>query len=312
LERLVAFTYAHYGGGDGPLTAYGAKPVVAPPLRGPIDGEQYVDVMQILLELARRAGFESEHYAQINHVAGLKPEYALDPNGHYSYTEIVDRQLRSELGDDKGLQWLLDDGLWTDDKTPIEKYPRPFVTARAQIYYEFMDRAGAEVRRVTGELGIPWETDDYQVLPDWKPCPSYKHPAPYDMYLTNMKMPNQALSHTHRNPLLTALSSRHNDLRSVWINPVTASAHDISDGEQVIVETFEGRQQTATARVTNLVHPEVLATQGCGGGWAGGTNHDEVNFNALLAIDEEHIDFLSGALDSCISARVVKMNGGRR
>jgi hypothetical protein len=58
--------------------------------------------------------------------------------------------------------------------------------------------------------------------------------------------------------------------------------------------------------VTNLVHPEVLATQGCGGGWAQGSNRDEVNFNALLSIDEDHIDFVSGALDSCISARVYK------
>ncbi len=309
LERLVAFTYGHYAAGDGPMTAHGAKPVVHPPFEGPVPGEPYVDVMQVLLELAKRTGFESDYYGQFNDVAGLKPQYALDPDGHYSYMEIVDRQLRSELGDDKGLGWLLEDGLWIDDKTPTEKYPRQFFNARAQIYYEFMPRTGDEVRRVTEELGIPWETDDYQVLPDWKPCPSYQHEAPCDMYLTNMKMPNQALSHTHRNPMLVALSSQHNDLRSVWINPVTASSKKIEDGDVVVIETFEGRRQTATARVTNLVHPEVLATQGCGGGWAGGTNQDEVNFNALLAIDEEHIDFLSGALDCCISAQVFKNDG---
>lgn len=311
LERLVAFTYAHYGAGDGPLTAYGAKPVVHPQFRGPREDETYVDGMQVLMELARRAGFEGDYYKMLNQVAGLKPDYALDPARHYTYMEIVDRQLRSELGDDKGLEWLLEDGLWIDDKTPTEKYPRQFFSARAQIYYEFMQRAGEDVRRVTDELGIPWETDDYQAMPDWKPCPSYRHQAPHDMYLTNMKMPNQALSHTHRNPMLAALSARHNDLRSVWINPVTAAAKDIDDGERVLIETFEGRRQTATARVTNLVHPEVLATQGCGGGWAAGADSDEVNFNALLAIDEDHIDFLSGALDCCISARVSKLNGGR-
>ena len=74
------------------------------------------------------------------------------------------------------------------------------------------------------------------------------------------------------------------------------------------IETSEGREQTATARVTELIHPEVLATQGCGGGWTDSTTREEVNFNALLAIDEDHIDFLSGALDSTVSARVFKKN----
>jgi anaerobic selenocysteine-containing dehydrogenase len=309
LERLVPFTYQHYGAGDGPMTSYGAKPVVQAPFRGPTEDEQYVDVMQVLLELAKRVGFAGEYYEMLNHIANLKPEYRLAPDGDYSYIEIIDRQLRNELGEERGLEWFLSDGLWIDQKTPIEKYPRPFVSPRAHVYFEFMQRAGDDLRKVTEELQIPWETDDYQVLPDWKPCPSFKHPPPYDMYVTNMKMPNQALSHTHRNPLLTALSARHNDLRTVWINAATAGSKGIVDGEQVLIETFEGRRQTAIARVTNLVHPEVLATQGCGGGWAKGANSDEVNFNALLAIDEEHIDFLSGALDSCLSAKVTTMRG---
>ncbi len=56
-----------------------------------------------------------------------------------------------------------------------------------------------------------------------------------------------------------------------------------------------------------MVHPEVLATQGCGGGWTNGSDSDEVNFNALLNIDADHIDFVSGALDSCIAATVRKV-----
>ena len=36
----------------------------------------------------------------------------------------------------------------------------------------------------------------------------------------------------------------------------------------------------------------------------------EVNFNALLTIDADHIDFMSGRADCCISARVVQ-DGGR-
>ncbi len=310
LERLAPFVYQHYGSGEGKLASYGAKPVVQAEIEGPVDGEPYVDVMQVLLELAKRAGFADEFYEAINTIAHLRPEYRLDPDGNYSYFEICDRQLKNEYGPEKGLEWHLADGLWTDEKSVVEKYPRPFVKPRAQIYFEFMPHAGRDLEQVTGELGIPWDTSDYLALPEFKPCPSFEHPPPHDLYLMNLKMPQHALSHTHRNPLLTSLSARHRDLSSLMIHPQTAGRLGITDGDRVLIETFEGRTHPAWARVTKLVHPEVLATQGCGGGWAAGSNADEVNFNALLAIDEDHIDFVSGALDSCISACVYKVADG--
>jgi anaerobic selenocysteine-containing dehydrogenase len=309
LERLSPFVYQHYGSGEGKLSSYGAKPVVSAPFEGPVKDEPYVDIMQILLELAKRAGFAGDFYEAINTIAHLKPENRMDPGGDYSYLDICDRQLRNEYGPDRGLEWHLADGLWTDEKSVVEKYPRHFVKPRAQIYFEFMPLAGEDLRKVTEELGIPWDTSDYLALPDFKPCPSFEHPPPHDLYLMNLKLPQHALSHTHRNPLLTALSARHGDLSSVMIHPRTADGLGIAHGDRVVVETFEGRSHGAWARVTNLVHPQVLATQGCGGGWAKGSNRDEVNFNALLSIDEDHIDFVSGALDSCISARVYREDG---
>jgi len=309
LERLAPFVYGHFSAGDSEISNFGSKPVVRPPFEGPITGQPYVDIMQILLILAKRVGFAGDFYDRLNQVAHLKPEYALDRTGDYEYEEIVDRLLKNEYGEDKGLEWHLADGLWVDEKSVYEKYPRPFVTPRAQIYFEFMKNAGDDVRKVAGELGIPWEADDYQTLPDFKPCPSFRHPPPYDLYLMNLKIPQHALSHTHHNPLLTALSARHRDLASVMIHPGTAAGLGIVDGDRVTVETFEGRRHDAWARVTNLVHPEVLGTQGCGGGWAKGQT-DEVNFNSLLSIDAEHIDFVSGALDCCISARVYRADEG--
>jgi anaerobic selenocysteine-containing dehydrogenase len=318
LERLVPFVFGHFASGDGEHATFGSKPVVAPPFEGPVPGEQYLDVMQLLMELAKRAGFAPDFYERLNQVSHLEAPYALDPAAEHSYAEIVDTLLRASYGDDMGLEWHLADGLWTDEKTVYEKYPRPFVEPRAQIYFEFMKPTGEELAGVVDRLGIPWETEDYQVLPDFKPCPSFRHEAPYDLYLMNLKIPQHALSHTHWNPLLSSLSARHRDLSTVMIHPETAGRLGIADGDPVVVETFERRTHPATARVTNLVHPEVLATQGCGGGWAKGPN-DEVNFNALLAIDAEHIDFVSGALDCCISARVYRdpasgngyANGGR-
>ena len=142
------------------------------------------------------AGFLGDFYDIINTISGLKDENHLDPQREYTYPEIVDRHLKQELGSDKGLDWLKEDGLWTDDKSVEEKYPRPFVSARPHIYYEFMKRAGEDVRQVTEEIGMPWETDDYKVLPDWKPGPAFHRKPPHDLYVINMKVPNHALSHT--------------------------------------------------------------------------------------------------------------------
>ena len=304
LERLTPLVYQHLAAGDSPHAAFGAKPVVASSIEGPVPGEPFVDAMQIYLELSRRAGRLPHLYEAFNNIAKLREPYKLDPDGHYSYFEICDRWLKNTLGEDKGLDWHLRDGLWTADKTVQQKYPRPFFDARAQVYCEFMVQTKEDLERTVEELGIPWETDDYQPVPDWKPGPAYERTPPHDLFVTNMKVPNHALSHTHKNSILSTLSTRHNDLRSVWINPKTAAARGISHGDLVEIETSQGRRQTANARVTQLVHPEVLATQGCGGGWSKGSGGDEVNFNALLNIDVEHIDFVSGALDCAIAADV--------
>ena len=310
LERLTPFVFQHLNSGDGRHSVYGSKPVVPSKMEGPVPDQPYVDAMQIYLELGKRSGTLGDIYEAFNTIAKMKDEYKLDPDGEYTYFEICDRWLKNTFGPDKGLEWHLEDGLWTDDKTVQEKYPRPFFDARAQIYFEFMLRAKDDLEATVAELGIPWETDDYQPVPDWKPGPAYERTAPYDLFVTNMKVPNHALSHTHKNPILKTLSTRHNDLRSVWIHPETAAGRGIADGDEVRIETSQGRRQTATARVTQLVHPEVLATQGCGGGWTKLSDSDEVNFNALLNIDVDHIDFVSGALDSAIAADVSKITDG--
>ena len=124
LERLAPFVFGHFASGDGEIANYGSKPVVHPPFEGPIPGEPYVDMMQILLDLAERAGFADDVYQRLNEISHLQPEYALEPGRRLSYLEIVDRMLRNEYGDDKGLEWHLADGLWTSPKTVFEKYPR--------------------------------------------------------------------------------------------------------------------------------------------------------------------------------------------
>ena len=42
-------------------------------------------------------------------------------------------------------------------------------SGKVPLYWDFMLEAKEKVEAKVAELGIPWETDDYQPLPDWKP-----------------------------------------------------------------------------------------------------------------------------------------------
>lgn len=45
---------------------------------------------------------------------------------------------------------------------------------RVPMYFDFMLEAKEKVEAKVAELGIPWETDDYEALPDWKPGCGYE------------------------------------------------------------------------------------------------------------------------------------------
>ena len=75
-----------------------------------------------------------------------------------------------------------------------------------------------------------------------------------------MKVPNHALSHTHKNSILSTLSSRHNDLRSVWINPKTAAVRGISNGDLVEIDAHERNVlQEALHAQSGILHNIVLS-----------------------------------------------------
>ena len=45
---------------------------------------------------------------------------------------------------------------------------------RVPLYFDFLLEAKSKVEAKVAELGIPWEVDDYQALPDWKPGCGYE------------------------------------------------------------------------------------------------------------------------------------------
>jgi molybdopterin-containing oxidoreductase family molybdopterin binding subunit len=305
LERLDAFPNEpteFMGAGEGPWHWMVRQPVVPP--RG-----QARPWVEVLFELADRLGFLGDTHMLLNGTLDLKEPYAYKPTEKYSWEEMADRWQKSWFGPERGIDWFKQNGfIISGQKTVKEAYPRVFLTPRIPLYVEYFIDAGEEIRRVTGELGIPWDTDDYQALVDWKPCPAYGvSKAGYDLFVVNYKLPYHSLSYTSHNSLLAQLSERDPHAYSVLLNEETALKKGVRDGDWVRLETVEGYAEEGRALLTKLVHPEVIGIAGCFGRKSKGLalSHGKgVHFNTFVPHALERIDSLSAALDSCSRVRV--------
>ena len=279
---------------------YCAKPAVSPPFDAPYD--KLMSNAQILLEIAKRAGFLGDVYGAINRIWEIKgTPFELDPKKEYAYHELVDIRLRSWLGPEHDLQWLLSDegGLLIPGTKNEAKYKGSTRDGKLHLYYEFMAGAGEAVKSVTDQMELQWDTSDYEPLPSWKPCSSYSsRGGEFDLYAINYKVPMQAHSVGRSNPALRQLVNRHG-LDAALINPLTAERKGIRDGDQIWVESAKGNKIKTNVRLSERVHPEVIAT----------LQHrlaKGADFNSLVSLDKETFDFVSCAIDSCILVKAYK------
>lgn len=308
LERDALSQMNQHPGIEGPLYQYMQHQAVPPPFPPPYD--KFSSDVDYLFEIASKAGFLDKFYDTMNSSYGLKDPYRLQRGKRYSWKDVLDLRLKGTLGPEYGLEWFRKNNVIKKPKDAKMAYPGPFRKARIHLYYEFIERAGKEVERVTNELGIPWETKDYQALPEWKPCPSFNPKSKdYDLWIINSKLPTHTLSGSVYYPALQAVTGKHKLDKGVLMNASTAERKGIKYGDWVTIETETGKKARAIALVSEVVHPEVVVCFGSHGRRVQGLPNAKglgIDFNQLLELDPEHIDFVNGALDSCIRIKVSK------
>ena len=161
------------------------------------------------------------------------------------------------------------------------------------------------------KLGFAWDTSDYLAIPDWKPSPaqeSMKLSPEYDLYCINYKTPLHTFSHTTENPWLNELSEYNAYLYKIMINTEAARARGIKDGEVICVESKAGKVE-GVAKVTECIHPEVVAVAGTFGSWASGkpiAKGKGVHHNTLMPYGVDRMDGLSVAMDDKPEVKVYK------
>ncbi len=126
----------------------------------------------------------------------------------------------------------------------------PFGGVRHRLYGESLLRYRDEMR-AKGVEGIYWQ--DYTPLPTWRPPTMEQSPPEYDLYLISFKKIEYKQSRSSI-PLLVELARR----QCVAINPKTAKARGINDGDTVWVESHNAvTGETRKMKVTALYHQSI-------------------------------------------------------
>ena len=280
---------------------WGVRQPIVPPV-----GEAR-DWGDVLMELADRMGFLGDVYSRLNSVYGLKDPYKLDPSCKYTNAEIGDRRLKTQFGEEKGLEWFKENGFLSLKRTVDELYPLPWLKVRFPLYFENILTAGQQVQAVTNSMGLKdWDISDYEALPVWKSCDDHAPSDGFDLRACNFRVPTHNMSITAENPWLCEAAENNPYAQNIIINTETAKKRGIKNRDRVTVESSVGKV-TGVAKVTECIHPEAIGISSHFGSFAKGkpTAYGKgANLNKLTPF---HIDNVSTNVDSCVRVKVYKM-----
>ncbi len=258
---LPAATLEKYEGpvsaGDGYIDATAVR---VPPMKPLYQSRGEID---IYLDLCEKAGIlygKGGYLDGVNTALGLKAPYALDLDRKPEVRDIFDRWAKGQgLAD--GVSRFERKGAWVKGPYGAKKYygyaqTPPFGGIRHRLYGESLLRLQREMR-AAGAEELYWR--DYTPLPAWRTLTMSGSPAEYDLHLISYKLVEFKQSRSSFIPLVAELAPR----QRLEMNPVTARAKGIADGDEVWVESHHaltGQTQRARvqARYTEGIRPDTV------------------------------------------------------
>ncbi|MDP2728519.1 MAG: molybdopterin dinucleotide binding domain-containing protein, partial [Dehalococcoidia bacterium] len=250
----------------------------------------------------------------INVVWYLQGPYRLESDRKYTYRDMQERFAQSVFGPEYDLEYLAKAGHIKWRKSVRERYPRTFLKPRSPIYYEHFIEAGEQLGQLVQELGFDFDLTDHKPLPAWRPGPAHKESNPkFDLYSVPFRVPFLTHMWLTHNPWLVELAEHHPWAFKIVMNATTAAKKGIKDGDHIVVEGSTGYKVEGIAKLTQCIHPEVVALSRHGGHWCSSSpiaKGKGTNFNALVPHTMEYIDPVFGSLEGCVKVSVSKTAGG--
>lgn len=267
--------------------------------------------MDTLMELAVRMGRLAKWNEAVNASMRLKDPYKLALDKKYTWGEVIDRQLKGNFGEKFGVDWFSVNGpkgnpaLGIADWYGYTRNPK----TRIPIYDEWQVWVARQLKADRKKAGLPErltiggreidEFSDLIPLPEWKGRGSLDKAGPeYDLYVVNSADLYGSMCMSMENPWLHEFATRFNPyVMGVWINADTARKKGIKTGDQIQITSQAGHTQKGEAIVTEAIHPECVAINGCYGSYSASANpitREGTHWNWLLSSDLADGDPISG------------------
>jgi molybdopterin-containing oxidoreductase family molybdopterin binding subunit len=274
-----------------------------------------------LLEIVERLGKRREMYTYLNAIFDIKGDFALDPSEKYTWEEIVDRRYKSVYGEKHGLDYFKQhDGLLKWPKKAEETYWRPFIKARSPIYYEHFKSVGEKIKKIVDEYDLPdFDLEDFQPLPDWKPCNSHEEKRPdFDLFAHYYRVPLHTFTSSGNNPWISDASELDPYVYQICLNTGTGKRKGIKEGDWIEMESSAtGEKVEGKCRLVEGIHPELVAISGCGGHWSAflpvaSKARKGANPMWLIPLSIGNTDPVGLNQDLCVRVRIKKVRGPKK
>jgi anaerobic selenocysteine-containing dehydrogenase len=227
--------------------------------------------------------------------------------------EIGDGVLKSIFGPEHDWEWFKKNGYIRWPKKVEEAYWMWFLNLRVPVVYmEWLVHMGEELDKINKETGVGIHLDAYEPLMSWYPCTIHKVTDPkYDLYCYSYRDILHTGGMTMEQPWLDEASHLNPYTYNITMNADTGRQKGLKDGDAVEVETYQGRKVTGTVKLLQGHHPLALGIAACSGHYAKGqpiARGKGSNFNTLLPLDFEHIDHVTGNIETAVRVGVKKIS----
>ncbi len=219
--------------------------------------------IDIYMDLCEKIGVlygEDGYIDQVNKALKMEDEHKLDLNTKPEVRDIYDRWAKTK-GFEDGIKFFEEKGVKVKP-IPVEKlyapaWDPPYGGIRHRIYGESLKRY-QDVMKDKGADEIYWR--DYTPLPIWRTLTMNQSPSDYDLYLISHKKIVYKQSRTTFVSLLNELEPE----QRLEINPETAKAKGIEDGDEVWVEshnavTNDTRKIKVKTKYLEGIRPDTVA-----------------------------------------------------
>ncbi len=292
------------------------------------------NVNDIWIELAKRIGFLPDLYKGTNKSvltgvskampSGLSEQFALDPNGYYSWEEIVDRKIKSDFGPQASIADFAESA-WKPYHVPTIKesynyYYAPDNAIRQPLYYQRMTRIAKELKANLESVGahVPgWDDMDdffrhYSGFPIWYEPENFGVTDEFQFKVVNWKT-HFLVTNTYgnvENPWLQEIMDKYQpDMKVVLVHPQGAQRAGVKEGDQVVIQAQHAGSTQGVIHITKLIHPDCAGIAGNFGRLSPLMNpivRVGSQYNQLLSDEEFTLEPVMGALENSPRVKISK------